>query len=270
MLAIDVHCYLGTSLFGVSSTLSQIIREMDRLGIERSVLAPVKPRRYELGPENRRVARAVAKYPSRFAGWCRVDPWQGSRALEQLRIGFDDLGLSGLFLHPWEEQFQISSHIVDPLVVEAGNRGRPVMIVGGHVRVSLALQIAELARRHPSVTFLATSCGQINISGAALYEAELLLREHSNVLMETSGIYREDFIEDCAKKFGAERVVWGSGSPVYDTDFELKRGCWAHVEEGARHMLLYENALRLFWPTVAETLALHRRRDASPPPSQRR
>jgi len=246
MGAIDVHCYLGRSLFGTSSSVGSILRDMDRLDIETSVLVTARPRGYRLEPGNRRVAAAVAANPNRFMGWCRVDPWQGARAVAELRRGVGELGLRGLFLHPWEENFPVDGELVEPLVAAAGELGVPVMVVGGHVRVSTAWQIADLAGRHPTVTFVATSAGQINISGAALHEAEVMLAEHDNVLAETSGIYREDFIEDMAARFGAGRILWGSGSPVFSRAFEIKRGEWAHLNDEDRAAILGGNARRLF------------------------
>jgi predicted TIM-barrel fold metal-dependent hydrolase len=259
MAAIDVHRYLGASLFGAKTTASSILKDMERLGIERSVLVPVKPRRYALEPEVERVARAVEANASRFSGWCRVDPWQRERALKLLERGLDELGLVGLFLHPWQEQFQISSSLVDPLVELSVARRKPVMIVGGHVRVSQALQVAELVGRFPEATFIVTSGGQINISGAALGEAEVLMRENPNVMMETSGIYREDFIEDSMRTFGASRVLWGSASPEYDVDFELHRALWAHVDDGARSALLRDNARRVVLQESSSALDGHQR-----------
>ncbi len=245
-MTIDIHRYLGQSLFGYKTSPSQILRDMDKLAIEKTILVPVKPKGYKLAPECKRVAQIVAKHPDRFMGWCRVDPWQGERAVAELQMGITQLGLVGLFLHPWEENFQIDSELVDPLMRAAAQLKIPVMIVGGHVRQSTAWQIADLAGRHQKVTIIATSGGQINISGAALHEAELMFAEHPNVMMETSGIYREDFIEDTAKKIGSQRVLWGSGSPIYDVAFEIKRGEWAHIPEDDKTNILFRNAERLF------------------------
>jgi predicted TIM-barrel fold metal-dependent hydrolase len=113
------------------------------------------------------------------------------------------------------------------------------------VRVSTAWQIGELAGRHPEVTFVATSGGQINISGIALAEAETMLEEHPNVYMDTSGIYREDFIEDMAKRFGAGRILFGSAAPPLNRDLELRRAQWAHLPEEDLTLILGENARSL-------------------------
>jgi len=225
---VDAHAPFGPSLFGRTLSLPALLGEMDALGIDRSLLVPQKPPAYALEPANATARAAAAAHPEELDYWCRVDPWQGEDAASLLEEHLD-AGAVGLFLHPLEELFAIEDPLVDPLVRLCAERGRPVMVAGGHVRVSTAWQIGALAARFPEVTFVATSGGQINISGVALAEAETMLAEHPNVLMETSGIYREDFIEDMVARFGPERVVWGSGAPPYHRALELRRVWMAHL-----------------------------------------
>jgi hypothetical protein len=66
----------------------------------------------------------------------------------------------------------------------------------GAAWVSEAPQVAELARRFPEVPIVMTNGGQINISGFSQRNSRLALAECANASMTTSGVYREDFIED--------------------------------------------------------------------------
>jgi predicted TIM-barrel fold metal-dependent hydrolase len=102
---IDAHAHVGQSLFGLGQSVPALLASMAEHGIARSVLVPLKPPGYHLGPENDRVAQAVADHPDRFSGFARVDPWQGEAARDELRRSLDELSLAGLFLHPFEEQF---------------------------------------------------------------------------------------------------------------------------------------------------------------------
>jgi predicted TIM-barrel fold metal-dependent hydrolase len=241
---VDVHANFGASLFGTPVEAATLLREMDALGIEVSVLVPQKPPAYHLGPANQAARAAAAAHPDRLRALCRVDPWQGAEALEELRRGLEQ-GSVGLFLHPHQELFPISDPMLDPLLALCQEHGAPVMVAGGHVRVSTAWQIGELAGRHPEVVVIATSGGQINISGVALGEAETMLEEHPNVFMDTSGIYREDFIEDMAARFGAGRILFGSGSPPFSRDLEKRRAEWAHLTAPERTQILGGNAALL-------------------------
>jgi hypothetical protein len=104
---IDAHAHLGRSLFGVGQPVEELLASMTENGIVRSIVVPLKPRGYHLGPENDHIASAVRANPDRLHGFARVDPWQGDDALRELRRGLDDLGLIGLYLHPFEDAIAV-------------------------------------------------------------------------------------------------------------------------------------------------------------------
>jgi len=245
-MIVDAHVYLGTSLFGYGQSLAEIRDNMDRLGIRTAVLAPVKPRGYHLAPANELVAEAVKKYPDRFLGLCRVDPWQADAAVAEVQRGFEELGACGLYLDPWEENFRANDDVVAPVLREAGRYGKPVVMNAGHLRVSHPTQIGDIAARFPGVRFVACNGGQINISGMLQYEARRMLETCPNVVIQTAGTYREDFLEEITTEVGEERVLFASRSPIYDQEFEMARVRFAHLSEAQKQKLWGLNAVEVF------------------------
>jgi predicted TIM-barrel fold metal-dependent hydrolase len=219
---------------------------MDRLGIDRAILVPVKPRNYHLAPANELVAEAVQKYPRQFLGLCRVDPWQGETAVAEVQRGFEELGASGLYLDPWEENFQANDEVVVPVLQEVSRYDKPVVINAGHLRVSHPTQVRDIAYRFPAVKFVACNGGQINISGMLQFEARRMLEVCPNVVIQTAGTYREDFLEEIMTEVGEERVLFASRSPVYDQEFEMARVRFAHLSASQKQKLWGLNALRVF------------------------
>jgi predicted TIM-barrel fold metal-dependent hydrolase len=209
------------------------------------VVCPVRPRGYHLGPANELVAEAARREP-RLIGLARVDPNLGEEAVMELERALLSLGLRGLFLHPWEENFRINGPRVEPLMERCAANAVPVMIATGYPWVSEAAQIGDLARRFPNVSILMTHGGQINISGLGQADAIEVLRRHGNVSIETSGVYRQDFLEDVARELGPERVLFGSNSPRMDVRLEIERVRWANLPDPARALILGDNARRLF------------------------
>jgi predicted TIM-barrel fold metal-dependent hydrolase len=242
---LDAHAHIGRSLFGFEQAVDSLLRDMDDNGVERAVLVPLKPPGYALAPENTRVAQAVGEYPDRFHGFARVDPWQGDQALAELRRAHDGLGLEGLFLHPFEEQFAANDERIFPLMEFLRERRTPLLLAGGYPQFSHPSQIGDLARQFPDVTIIATHGGQVNISGLLLADASRMLRANPNVLMETSGIYREDFIEDTVKALGPQRVVFGSNAPYMDQGFETLRVRLAHLTDTEKQAVGYANLHRI-------------------------
>ncbi|MDB4897803.1 MAG: hypothetical protein JWN15_4065 [Firmicutes bacterium] len=242
-MIIDGRVHLGEGLFGQRQTVTDLLERMDRLQIDRAILTPLRPQHYHLASENERVADAVRNRPDRFLGVCRVDPWQGADAVTELRRSVRDLGLRGVYLNPWEENFPINDEIVHPVVREAARLGVPVLINAGQVRVSHPTQVADLARQFPEVRFIAANGGNLNISGMLLSEARAMLDACPNVVIETSGTYREDFLEEVMAEVGPDRVVFASGTPYYDQEFEMERVRCAHLGEQEK-MAMWSGTLR--------------------------
>jgi predicted TIM-barrel fold metal-dependent hydrolase len=244
-MLIDAHAHLGTSLFGVENSAEGLLASMEANGIDQAVLVPLKPREYHFGPENDRIAAAAVAHPGKFHGFARVDPWQGEAALGELRRAIDELGAIGLFLHPFEEQFAANDERCFPLLEFLAERELPLMLAGGYPVFSHPSQIGDLARQFPTLTMIVTHGGQINISGLLLADALRMMRANPNVIMETSGIYREDFIEDTIAELGAERVVWGSNSPYMDQGFETTRVTMAHLNDDVKKQIGRTNVQRI-------------------------
>jgi predicted TIM-barrel fold metal-dependent hydrolase len=120
-----------------------------------------------------------------------------------------------------------------------------VLVATGYPWCSEPLQVGELARRFPTVSFLATNGGQINISGLGQTDAELALARSPNLLVQTAGVYREDFLEGVAARLGPERLVFASGFPLMDPRLEIRRVQWSHLADDAQARILGGNLLAL-------------------------
>ena len=241
----DGLTFLGESLFGYRATAAELLARMDEAGIDRAVVCPVRPRGYHLGPANEHIADAVREHSDRLVGFARADPNLGEDAADEALSALGQLGLSGLFLHPWEETFRVSAPLVDPVLAVARERGVPVIVAAGYPWLSEGLQLGELAHRFPEVTLVATNGGQINISGLGQTDVELALADNANLVVQTAGVYREDFLEGVAARFGPERLVFASGFPLLDPRLELRRVQWAHWDDEAKAAILGGNLERL-------------------------
>jgi uncharacterized protein len=244
-VTVDAFAFVGESLLGYPQSEDELLRRLDAAEVDRAVVVPLKPPGYHLEAANEHVAEVCRRQP-RFVGLGRVDPHQGDRAMRELERGITELGLHGLFLHPWEETFRVNAPYVDGLMQVCATHNVPVLVATGYPWVSEAAQVGDLARRHPGVTIVMTHGGQINISGLGQMDAFEALRRNPNVCMETSGVYRQDFILDVVRELGPQRVLFGSNSPRMDTRLEVARVRRADVDEPARQLMLDSNAQRVF------------------------
>lgn len=222
-MIIDVFTMVGKSINGYELSPEKLIESMNLYGIDQSVISPVQPFGYHFEPANDEIASIVANHPTRFIGFGRVDPRQGEKALMEVDRAITQLGLKGILLHPWEEGYQVNRDFVVDVAKHAAVYQVPLLVATGYPWVSHALQVADLAEKAPNTTIIMTHGGQINISGLAQSDAYLAMKKNDNLYMETSGVYRQDFIEDIIADFGAERVMFGSHSPKMHQGFELDR-----------------------------------------------
>jgi uncharacterized protein len=243
-VTVDVITFLGQSLFGYGQSADELLARLDSVDVERAVICPIKPRAYHLSAANDLVGDAAA-HQARFIPLARVDPNLEDDAVRELERAVGTLGARGLFLHPWEETFRVSDPRLDPLLTRCLDLHVPVMVATGYPWVSEAAQVGELARRFPGVPIVMTHGGQINISGLGQADAFAVLQRHPNVHIDTSGVYRQDFLEDVATQLGPERLLFGSNSPRMDIRLEVQRVRWLTVDDVSRELVLGGNARRV-------------------------
>jgi len=246
-MIVDIHVHVGKSIFGYELTPEALLQNMERTGIDYSVLCPVQPFDYHLGPENDYMAEVVARHPQQLTALCRVDPRQGGKAIEEIRRAIGSLGLRGVFLHPWEEGYRVNSDAVVAVARTAGELGVPVMVSTGYPWLSHPLQVADLARQAQDTTIVMTNGGQINISGLAQMDAFTAMERQENLLVETAGVYRQDFLERVVQTFGAHRLLFGSNAPRMHQAFERDRALSATKSDlQDQDLVLGGNAIDLF------------------------
>lgn len=244
-MTVDSLVYCGEHITGWRYLPDELVAVGARAGIDRHVIAAPKPRGYHLRPENERIAALVAQDRARFDGLVRVDPLQGEDAVAEAETFIARRHLAGILLHPGEEAFQVDDPRVDAVVAVADRHRVPVVVVAGIPWHSEALQVAALAMRHPRTTFVLTNGGQVNISGLGMQDAWSALEAAPNLVIQTSGEYRQDFLEDVVVRLGAERVLFASGAPQFAPAFEVLRARWADLPPDAIEAVLGSNWQRL-------------------------
>jgi predicted TIM-barrel fold metal-dependent hydrolase len=243
-VTVDGLIHLGASHFGSALEVQAALADMDAVGTSVAVAAPVHPRGADFTAANKAVAQACAGSGGRLVPLARVDPWDVAAAVAELGRAVAG-GARGLFLHPAEEHFRINDDRVRPVVEAAAELGVPVVVAAGFHLYSEPLQLGRAAQWAPGNPFVLTNGGQFNISGMAQFDAELALG-NDNVLVQTSGMYREDFLERVVATFGPERLMFASAAPVFTMAYERARVDLAHFGDEERDLILDGNARRVF------------------------
>jgi predicted TIM-barrel fold metal-dependent hydrolase len=243
---IDSLVFVGESQIGAERQFATIFAPLTIANIDKAVLAPQKPVGYSLSRANEALQAVISQQPDDRRQLGRIDP-NSPDAISEIRRCVDLLNVSGFYLNPRQENFEINGVAVRKTLDEIATAVVPVVIETGVPWMSEPLQVAEVARRYPHVPFIMTNGGQLNISGLGQEEAFMALRECPNTYIQTAGVYRQDFIETVINQYGANRVLFASAAPVFKPSYEVLRVLGAAIEDATRVEISRDNALKLFW-----------------------
>jgi predicted TIM-barrel fold metal-dependent hydrolase len=84
------------------------------------------------------------------------------------------------------------------------------------------------------------------MAGLAQQSADLALDAAPNLCALSAGMYRQDWLEGCVRRHGAERLLFGSCAPVFDIGYEAERVRRAHMADDERAAVIGGNAVALF------------------------
>jgi predicted TIM-barrel fold metal-dependent hydrolase len=163
--------------------------------------------------DTRRVNDGIAVYrdrrPDRFpVAIGIVEPTHGARGLDEVGRVHDELGLAGFSFHTRFQGVSLDSQWIVRAIERMAELGMvPVVHSMDETPEEALWKLAALARQFPEVTILALDAfGSYESTRQVSFVAEIA----PNVVFDTSLSYNFDFIEDFARRFGIERVVFGT------------------------------------------------------------
>jgi predicted TIM-barrel fold metal-dependent hydrolase len=227
-----------------SSSTATLLAQLNELGIDRSLICGSKCA--DGVSPNTQTAAALRQHPDRLVGLIRVSPWMSDWRGDLDRYS-NDPAFSGVLLHPWEDGFAVLDSEPQRIVESSAQKSLPVTIAAGYPWRSEALQIGALADRFPETTFVLSNEGQLNISGLGAADVSFLLDQSPNVVVQTTGAYREDFLVSLTTSYGPERLMYASGYPRFSPAYELRRVQWADgISAQAKEHILGTTAAAVF------------------------
>lgn len=212
-----------------------------------SPLAGLLPRgRSDAVAGNDLAFREVPRVPG-LLQYVIVNPLQ-PRTYDQAREMIQAPWCVGVKLHPEEHQYRITEH-GEGLFTFLEELGAPVMTHSG-CPWSLPMDFVPFVDRHPGVRLLLAHLG--NGTGAN-GRADLQVRavqaaKHGNLWIDTSSSRSllPELVEWAVREIGAERLLFGSDTPLYHVAMQRERIEAAEISADARRVILRDNAIRFF------------------------
>ena len=257
--AIDVHGHYGvynrdggnpqTDGF-MSATAAEVAERGRACGIEYTLVSPLTgllPRgRPDSVAGNEAAFREVPAVPG-LLQYVIVNPLQ-PRTYDQAREMLKAKWCVGIKIHPEEHGYRIADH-GEQLFSFFEETGAAVMTHSGCAN-SLPADFVPFADRHPGARVLLAHLG----NGAGdKQKADLQVRavqaaQHGNLWVDTSSSRSilPNLIEWAVKEIGAERLLFGSDTPLYHVAMQRTRIEAAEITAEAKRLILHQNARRFF------------------------
>ena len=239
---IDFHGHVGKqNCMGLIDDPDEMLRAMDAVGIDKSCVFNVFHPDGRTG--NDQTARFVDR-PSRSLHRFRLRvSADAERNGAELERAIDSLGMRAIKIYPPYTPFPLDHPIWDPIYDFAHQRGLPIITHTGIEPTAAPRFLSQVAPRFPGASFVAGHSGNVEPHRSQAIQAA---RSYPNVYLETCSTFRSPgVIEELVQKAGAERVLFGSDTPLMDPRSQIGKILTAAISDQAKRQILGENACQL-------------------------
>lgn len=239
MKIVDSHCHVGIGAYKQQSVKDLLIH-MDRCNVQMAVICPVEEQIAFYNREgNDFLLECQKAYPDRLVGFAVVNPWRGQDGREELKRALGS-GLKGVKFNTSLQGCFINDSIIYPFIEIAKEYDVPVYFHTGTPIYAMPLQLKELAKDYSDVNFI------LGHGGYADSWTDIMpsCKDVNNIYIETSIVALSEKSPEL-NILGAERILFGSDSPVSSLELELLKLNNVKLNEKQKRLIMGENILRL-------------------------
>jgi len=250
----DLHCHLaGFEGNSPADKAAEMMRFADRMGVDRLCVYMGYPMLYDPKPDemrtqNNQVIAGLEKWHHRAFGFVYLNPNYLDASLQEFDRCVRNGSMVGVKL--WVAK-RAASRELDAIVERAAAAHAIIFQhtwfkVGGNLPgESTPLDVAELARRHPSVSII---CGH---TGGDWERGIRAVRDLPNVYLDLAGSDpTAGYVEMAVREAGADRVLYGSDIGGRSFASQLAKVMDADISDAARRLILSGNLKRLMTPIL--------------------
>lgn len=232
---IDVHAHFGSLIqtYLPRNDAEKIVDNMDRIGIDATCFCAQPYGGY--GDQhfwNARQAEAVRKYAGRLYGYVTLNGNRKEEAEAEFAWGEENGLTLGLKMHPCRQSYETTDAFLYPIYEKMNARKAWYL----HHNFGTEAQMEQLLRDFPEITF---------IQGHPWLRYEGLMKKYPNLYMCTCAGIRYGGMEDMVRRLGADRVLFGSDSVIFDPAYGIGPVAFADISEEEKRLILGENAAKL-------------------------
>lgn len=255
--AIDVHAHYGQYVGAttpwlkqrfMSADLAAVLARAKAARIQVSVVSPLQallPRgQADVVAGNEEAWRTVQETEG-LLQWVVLDPRQPA-TFEQVTRMLESPKCVGIKIHPEEHVYPIAEY--GRAIFEAAARLRTVILTHSGELNSLPADFVPFANDFPEVTLILAHLGNSGAAGSSELQVRAIqASRHGNVYVDTSSAQSllPGLIEWAASEVGAERILFGTDTPIYFAPSQRARIDHADLTDEQKRMILWDNARRI-------------------------
>jgi predicted TIM-barrel fold metal-dependent hydrolase len=258
--AIDIHGHFGTNCpagrhiirpFG-SAEPPEVVQIIRRCNIAKIIVSPMESL-FPFGDAdvlqgNLSAARAVAEYHE-LLQWVVVNPLE-ERSFEQAAELLKISKAVGVKIHPVAHIYDIKDR-GEKIFNFAAQHDLVVLTHSGDAQ-SLPEDFVPFANDFPNVKLILAHLGNSPSDDRMLHAKAIEMSRHGNIYVDTSSAMNilPNVLETAVKRVGADKILFGSDTPLYFTPMQRVRIEFSDISELDKRKILRENAIRLFGKIV--------------------
>jgi hypothetical protein len=235
----DCNCAFGpyrTRVFRFARTAEELLAEMDFSNIAQALVYHTAMRFDHPAVGNELVVRQTQGQSRLFPTWALLPSHTGEQpALQTLLSEMPRQRVRGLWLFPDEHRYFLDEITWGDQMAVIVERRIPLFI-----RASLD-KIAGLLRSFPELVVVTGSQGANPLDRYAWP----LIERYPHLHFETSGYLVDGGIEEFCKRYGARRLLFGSGFPDNAGGSAMLMLARADISEADRQAIAWDNLCRL-------------------------
>ncbi len=241
-MIIDSHVHIGTdSYFQINIDADELAETARAVGFDKLFITHLTALEYDPVEGNDACAAAVVRYPDLFIGYATVPlPRFGRTAVDEIRRCYEKFGFRGIKTYSRPEASMAPIPESLPLFELAAELKMPVLV---HATPE---ECDFICSHVPEAWVNMAHMGGHPWALGDWHKAVAYALKHKNLFLDTASSQIDNgMLEYAVSRVGAERIIFGSDTPLLDPWVQAAKVRGADLDENAKALIMGGNMARL-------------------------
>ncbi|MGW0805712.1 amidohydrolase family protein [Nonomuraea sp. NPDC002799] len=207
-------------------TVTRALADMDRFGIAEAVVSHTLSWLHDPGTGNRELLGLVAAEPRLHPCWVMLPDTCGETGTPaQFVAAALDGGVRAVRAYPADHGYDLAGRDAAPMLGAIAEAGLPLLVDAPQIGWPA---VEAIAAAHPGLPIVVGSLGY-----RLLRQAAGVLSRTGNVYLGLANLSSHRGLEWLTERYGAHRLVFGTGAPLRDPAEVVTRLLWAELDDDA-------------------------------------